>query len=312
MKTGRKKSAKEKLFFGIATLGLIAGVIFFLSNRFQSFMGYHFWGSPKISPRQTFAHLTPLPTVSPTPTSTPTPTPTPKPLVPDLVPGERGMKVPVLLYHYISANSNAADVMRNGLSTPPDILDTQLQTLKSHGFTTITFDELAAAFAGKTTLPSKPIILTFDDGYIDFYYNAHPLLIKYQMKGVAFIPTGLIGGGSYMTWGQIEELAKSPYVVFGAHSIHHYYLPKSLPQVLHAEVAESKHVLEQHVGYVVNWFAYPYGAFNDAVISEVKQAGFIGATTTIPGAWQYQSRFFYIPRYRAGTRVGESLLKLVN
>lgn len=243
---------------------------------------------------------------------TPTPTPTPQVYVPPTIPNERAMKVPILLYHYISVNPNNDDIPRNGLSTPPDILEKQLALLSTNGFTTISLDEMAAAFSGQFTMPQKPVILSFDDGYIDFYINAVPILRKYNMKAMAFIPTGLIGGRAYMTWAQIDELAKSPNVVFGAHTVHHAYLPKSSPATLATEVEESKSVLEKHVGYKVNWFAYPYGAFNEQVVSEIKRAGFIGSVTTLPGVWQYQSRFFYVPRYRAGTRTGNDLLKLVS
>lgn len=239
------------------------------------------------------------------------PTPTPKPSVPPPLPGERAIKVPVLLYHYISVNPYPEDTLRTGLSTTPDVFDQQLALLKSQGFTTITFDELAAAFEGTITLPPKPVILTVDDGYSDFYFNAYPILAKHQMKAINFIPTGLIGGDLYMTWKQIEELANSPYVMFGSHTVRHSFLPKVSPGDVISELTESKRVLEQHVGYNVNWFAYPYGAFDEAVVYQVKKAGFVGAVTTMPGMWQYKSHFVYIPRFRAGNLLGDNLLKLV-
>lgn len=249
----------------------------------------------------------------PVPILTATPTPTPKGIsLPPLIPGERGIKVPVLLYHYISDNPNKDDKVRTGLSTPPSVFESQLQLLAANGNTTITFDQLAAILAGTMPLPTKPVILTFDDGYMDFYTQAFPLLRKYNMKAVAFIPTGLIGGGAYMTWDQIEEISKTSLVVFGAHSVHHYSLPQVREEVLRNEVEESKQVLEKHVGYTINWFAYPYGIFNERVVEEVRHAGFIGAVTTLPGAWQYQSRFLYIPRYRVGTKLGKDFLFLVS
>lgn len=250
--------------------------------------------------------------VSPTPTQSaaPTPSPTPGLPIPALAPGERGIHVPVLLWHYISTNENKSDIGRTGLSTPPEVFESQLQTLKGAGYTPITFDEMAAGFAGGP-LPGKPVILTFDDGYEDFYLNAYPLLTKYQMKGTEFIPTGLIGGGLFMTWSQIDDMSHSPYVTLESHSIHHYYMANSSDAVITQEVEESKRVLESHTGYKVNWFAYPYGSFDDRVVAAVRKAGYIGSVTTIPGSGQYQSRFFYIPRYRAGTRTGESLLSLV-
>lgn len=262
---------------------------------------------PVVIKIESVATLSAVPSVSLT--ATPTPTGMVLPLI---FPGEWTIKVPILLYHYISVNPYKDDKTRNGLSTPPGIFDQQLKLLTDNGFTTITFDEMAAAFDGKIALPPKPIILTFDDGYVDFYFNAHPLLQKYNMKVVAFISTGLIGGGAYMTWSQIDELVHSPNVVLEAHSVHHYALNKVNQQVLQNEVVESKQVLEKHTGYTVNWMAYPYGSFNDAVVSAVKKSGYIGAITTVSGIWQYKSRFFYIPRYRAGTRVGNDLLKIIN
>ncbi|MBI3576667.1 polysaccharide deacetylase family protein [Candidatus Gottesmanbacteria bacterium] len=265
---------------------------------------------PKLVPTASFSHV---------PNTAKTPQPTPKQpatasaqlMLPPVVVGERAYAVPILLYHYISVNANKDDKTRTTLSTPPVIFEQQLQLLQSHGFATITLDELAAALDGKITLPAKSVMLTFDDGYADFYANAVPLLRKYGMRGIAFIPTGLIGGGNYMTWGQIEELAKTPNVIFAAHSIHHWALTNVSAKVLQQEVSESKRVLEGHVGYRVNWFAYPYGVFNDAVVAAVRNAGFVGSATTLSGSWQYQSRLFYIPRYRAGTRTGASFLKLV-
>lgn len=242
------------------------------------------------------------------------PTPSPRDhefAVPSQIPGERGIRVSVLLYHYVSENGNKADTIRTSLSTHPRVFEQQLQLLQQNGFTTITFDELAAAFGGTFTMPGKPVILTFDDGYADFYTHVAPLLAKYQMKGIAFIPTGLMGGGNYMTWSQISELSRSPFVVFGAHSVHHWALNKIAHGQLVTELEESKRVLEEHVGYKVNWMAYPYGLFNDAVIAAAKAAGFIGGITTISGSWQYQSRFFSIPRYRVGNRLGADFLKLV-
>lgn len=251
------------------------------------------------------------PTVIPTLIPTLTPTPTPGIFLPPINPGERVARVPILLYHYISNNPNKDDKARDGLSTPPVIFKEQVETLKRAGYTTITFDELAAFFDGKSSLPPKPIILTFDDGYIDFYLNAYPILAGASMKGVVFIPTGLIGGGAYMTWSQVEEIARSPYVLVAAHSVHHYMLTKSNELLLKSELVESKRILEQHAGYPVNWMAYPYGTFDERVVAAVKSAGYVGAATTMPGAYQYKSRLFYIPRYRVGKRTGMDLLHLI-
>jgi peptidoglycan/xylan/chitin deacetylase (PgdA/CDA1 family) len=225
--------------------------------------------------------------------------------------GDVGYKVPILMYHYISVSPWKEDKTRIGLSTPPYFFEKQLETLAKNGFSTITFDDLLEVMAGKATLPLKPIILTFDDGYVDFYQNAYPLLQKYQMKGIVFVITGLVGRTGYLTWPQITELGQSPYVMIGSHTINHAVLPVQTPTVLEQELHISKAVLESHINKPVNWFAYPYGNYNKKVVDAVRNAGYLGATITLPGTTQYESLRFYLPRIRASMHIENDLLKLI-
>lgn len=188
--------------------------------------------------------------------------------------------IPILMYHYVGNNPNPADRQRDILSITPDKFDAQLAFLAQNGFSPITLDTLYGIFSGKTPRPKKPIILTFDDGYIDFYTTAAPMLRKYSFPAVAFIPTGLVGGGYYMNWGQIKELQASGLVSFQAHTIHHYNLPSlSYSQQL-AELSDSKKTLEAQTGTVVNFVAYPYGASDNNTWRAALEAGFVGGTGT--------------------------------
>jgi len=126
----------------------------------------------------------------------------------------KSVRVPILMYHYIGNNPNPADKARDILSTAPDIFDSQLGYLAKNGFTPITFDTMYAGLEGQVALPPKPIILTFDDGYIDFYVNAFPILRKYGFHAVSFIPTGLINQGYYLSWAQIKEMQSSGLISF--------------------------------------------------------------------------------------------------
>jgi peptidoglycan/xylan/chitin deacetylase (PgdA/CDA1 family) len=230
---------------------------------------------------------------------------------PSIKPNEKGVKIPILMYHYISVSPWKTDKIRIGLSTPPYIFEKQMELLFQNGYTTITLDDLYNVFAGRFTLPPKPVILTFDDGYVDFYQNAFPVLEKYHMLGINFVITGFVGRFGYLTWPQIEEMNKSGNVVFGPHTVHHFALTTVKPEVAKTEISQSKLVLEDHLGQTVNWFAYPYGDYNKNVVDLVRNAGFIGAVNTLPGLTQYESRLFYLTRYRAGTRMGEEFLKLI-
>ena len=245
------------------------------------------------------------PRTTPTPTLTPTPTPIP---LPALVPGERALHVPVLLYHYVGDNPNPQDRARETLSVPPGVFEEQLRTLRDNGYTSISFDELADALEGKGSVPALPVILTFDDGYLDFYHIAWPILQSFGVKATVFIPTGLVGSGAYMTWPMIEEISRSTQITIAAHSVTHTSLPSLGGDQIIWELTESKRILEEHIGKPVAWFAYPYGFFDDRVVTQLKRAGFRGAVTTLFGAIQYKSRLYHMPRIRAGRRTGNLLL----
>jgi peptidoglycan/xylan/chitin deacetylase (PgdA/CDA1 family) len=232
-------------------------------------------------------------------------------LSPPLRPNEKGLKIPILMYHYISFSPWKNDIIRIGLSTPPYIFDEQLQLLTNNGYTTITLDDMTGVMAGRSMLPPKPVILTFDDGYEDFYLNAFPLLKKYHMKGIVFVITSLVGKPGYLTWPEIIEMAVTDNVMIGSHTINHLVLPVLNPDVLADELTTSKQILESHLGYPVEWFAYPYGDYNLKVVDAVRNAGYIGAVNTLPGNMQYESRLYYLTRFRAGTKLGGDLLKMM-
>src|SRR5579884_4226374 len=174
----------------------------------------------------------------------PSPSENPQPTTLSLVTTEglRAINVPILMYHYIGNNPNPADTARYALSTSPDVFDQQLGILAKEGFTPITLDTLYAAMKGGQ-LPAKPIVLTFDDGYVDFYVNAFPILKKYNFHAVSFIPTSLMGQSYYMSWSEIKDIQSSGLVAFEAHSLTHPDLTTLSQAQMDEQVIESKKVL---------------------------------------------------------------------
>lgn len=193
----------------------------------------------------------------------------------------KSINISILTYHFIGNNPDPTDLARDNLSVSADIFDAQMGYLKSSGYNSITFDTLYASLKSGSSLPLKPLILTFDDGYIDFYLNAFPILQKYNFKAVSFIPTGLIGTSYYMSWNQIKELDSSNLISFQAHSINHPNLASLNNDQLNFQIKESKKTLESQLNKPVNTFAYPYGTSNQLVQQAVKEAGYIGAA----GKW---------------------------
>lgn len=204
--------------------------------------------------------------------------------------------IPVLMYHHIRINPKPGDPVWAALNVTPNQLEQQLSYLNSHGFHSITLDELTQNLENKTSLPSKPIILSFDDGYRNFYSAAFPLLKKYNAKAVQFVITQVVDTAPYLTWDQIKEMDQSDLVQFGAHTQHHPNLPDLNQTAIVNEIKGSKFDLESHLGKTINWFAYPYGSYNNFIIQTVKDAGFKGAASTIYGAAQSQEKLYLLPR----------------
>lgn len=208
--------------------------------------------------------------------------------------------VPVLMYHYIRINPDPNDRVGFNLSVTPANFAAQMDYLASIGYQTISPDELGAFFLNNAALPSKPIIISFDDGYADSYSSALPILRSHGFKAVNFVTTGLIEVPGYLTWGQIEEMKNSGVFTFGSHSVHHWALTYLTDDRIRYEVSESKNILGSHLGYPINWFAYPYGNVNNQVIKVLQQAGYMGAFGTNLGTSQLKSALFTLPRIRIG------------
>lgn len=208
--------------------------------------------------------------------------------------------IPVLMYHYIRVNPNPADKVGFNLSVTPVNFASQMDYLVSHGYHTTTLDELGASLLGYASLPSKPIVITFDDGYRDSYTNAYPILKSRTLKAVNFIITGFIGGPNYLTWREIDEMKNSGVFTFESHTVNHNALTYLDKERIKKEVGDSKNTLQSHLGYNVNWLAYPYGNVNEKVAEIVRQAGYIGAFGTNHGSYHDTDVIYTLPRIRIG------------
>jgi peptidoglycan/xylan/chitin deacetylase (PgdA/CDA1 family) len=199
----------------------------------------------------------------------------------------RRVHVPILMYHYISDNPDPKDKVREKLSITPDKFDAQMTYLAQHGYTTISLDTLYDIFNGQVNAPVKSIILTFDDGFVDFYFNAYPILQKYNFYAISFIITGAVGQDRYLSWDQIREIQSSGFISFGAHSVSHPNLTKLSYTRLLSELQDSKSTLEAHIGHTVNFISYPYGRTNSKALSAAKKVGFVGGV----GVWYAKASY---------------------
>lgn len=203
------------------------------------------------------------------------------------------LKVPILMYHYVSQPPPDSDIYRVDLSVAPESFRQQMVYLKDNGYTPIDFYDLSTAIVAQTELPEKPILLTFDDGYIDIYETVYPVLQEYGFKGTFFIITEFVDAGreGYMTWPMIEEMAQAGQRI-ESHSRTHPDLATKSRDGLIWEILGAQETLTAHVGYRPRYFCYPGGTYNDETIQMLKELDYWGAVTTENGSWHgFNDRF---------------------
>jgi peptidoglycan/xylan/chitin deacetylase (PgdA/CDA1 family) len=247
--------------------------------------------SPTLLPTET---NTPAATAVPnTPTSTATATNTPLPLPTPHEVYSWTLKVPILMYHFISEPPEDADKYRVDLSVAPDDFRQQMAYLAENGYNTITFEDLSRAIADKQDLPEKPVIITIDDGYRDNYENAFPILQEYNITATIFLVTDPIdlGDPRYMTWEMVEEMAAAG-IRFGPHSKTHPDLRGQSRDTLIWQIQGSRETVAAHVGEMPLYFAYPSGRYDENTITILHELGFWGAVSTLGGKWHgFEDRF---------------------
>jgi peptidoglycan/xylan/chitin deacetylase (PgdA/CDA1 family) len=190
------------------------------------------------------------------------------------------------MYHYISEPPPGSDAYRIDLSTTPDTFRQQMAYLRDNGFTTIDLYDLTMAITGQTELPEKPVLITFDDGYLDNYESAFPILREYGFEGTFFIVSEFVDRGreGYMTWPMIEEMAAAGHRI-EPHSRTHPDLVGKTHEELVWEILGSLETITAHIGYQPRYFCYPGGAYDETTIKMLQELDFWGAVTTANGSW---------------------------
>lgn len=199
--------------------------------------------------------------------------------------------IPIFMYHYIRVLNDPNDKIGTNLSVSPEKFSSELDLIKSKGYEAITFEDI-----NNGNIPNKPIILTFDDGYKDFYQNAYSELKKRNMKAVSFIITNDIGQNEYMNNNEIKEISNYG-IEIGSHTLSHPDLSKLSSAKAEIEIAQSKKNLEELISKNIISFCYPSGKYTPETENIVKTAGYKFATTTNSGITTFDN-FFALNRYR--------------
>lgn len=181
--------------------------------------------------------------------------------------------IPVLNYHQVNLDQHTP------LTISPYEFETQLSYLRQEGYHAITPRQLADYVEYGQPLPDKPIVITFDDGYMDNYQEAYPLLEKYGFKATFFVIANFVGTSDrYMNWEQLKELNKQGYDI-ESHTLTHKRLPFQNDDKAKMELVSSKIIIEKKLDKKVEFLAYPGGEFDQRIEDLSRNAGYRAAFT---------------------------------
>jgi peptidoglycan/xylan/chitin deacetylase (PgdA/CDA1 family) len=195
-------------------------------------------------------------------------------------------KIAILMYHSISCTVNSR--FRQFTVSPASFAE-QMAYLHQHAYTPMTITQYVRARSqAEVELPERPIVLTFDDGFADFFTDAFPVLKRYGFVATLYIATAFVNGTSHwlqhmgegtrrmLTWKQLGEISMSN-VECGAHSHSHRQLDILPLSIAQDEIVQSKRRLEDHLGREVSSFAYPFGSHTASLRRLIRDAGYTSA-----------------------------------
>ncbi|HEV2009588.1 MAG TPA: polysaccharide deacetylase family protein [Candidatus Limnocylindria bacterium] len=249
------------------------------------------------------AHLPPGPaTIAPEPARTYLPA--------TLADGSRMIRVPSLMYHYVGwlpATDPNMD-LRKDLTVSPTDFEAMLQYLRDNGYHSITTKDLWWSLDQTAPLPTKPVMLTFDDGYADAYSVVMPLLKAYGMTGVFFVTVNLVDKPGYISRAEVKALADTGMDV-ESHAMDHVSMMKPLSDQTY-QMCRARDFLNAWTGTDVRHFAYPSGDYNDQSGAALQTCGYLSAYKKSGGSVQSSNAMYLLQRARVRGQQGLGALLL--
>jgi peptidoglycan/xylan/chitin deacetylase (PgdA/CDA1 family) len=230
------------------------------------------------------------------------------------------VRVPVLMYHSISDNLFGKSHPYYQINTSPQVFARQMRWLRLNGYRTLDLTQMWTAMEVGQDL-SKTVVITFDDGYRDFYTDAFDALRQCGFTATIFLATDRIQNSSvriegvdYLTWAEVKELHAAG-TQFGSHTVTHPDLRSLGPDQIEYELGCSKEIIEQKIGAAVKSFSYPFAFpeenknFTQFLVDILENQGFENGVSTIIGRASKNNNHFYLPRLPVNSWDDATLLR---
>jgi peptidoglycan/xylan/chitin deacetylase (PgdA/CDA1 family) len=216
--------------------------------------------------------------------------------------------IPILMYHSISDQDESGSRAYFRTCTSPSVFADQMEYLHRQGYSICTLTQALDNLRSRAHLATKSVVITFDDGYSDFYHQAFPVLGRYGFTATVFLPTAYIGnrsvqfkGRDCLTWSEVRELSNHG-IVFGSHTVTHPQLRELSVADINEEVVNSKRTIEERLGCSVDSFSYPFAfpqtepEFTKMLRDSLSRAGYQNGVCTIVGRANRRSEPLFVER----------------
>jgi peptidoglycan/xylan/chitin deacetylase (PgdA/CDA1 family) len=201
-------------------------------------------------------------------------------------------EVPILTYHRVGSSPNFAR---------------QVAALERRGYEAVTLGRVWQAWRGEASLPPRPVVLTFDDGYLSQYRTAARSLRARGWPGVLNLQVDRLGAPGGLTRRQVRRMLADGWEL-DSHTLSHPDLTKVGAKRLRRELVGSREAIAREFGVATNFLCLPYGHVDAAVKAAVRAAGYLGATTTRRGLAAPGGDRFALPRISVSVRTKPAAL----
>lgn len=221
--------------------------------------------------------------------------------------GSKSFHVNALMYHYVSWLPPDPDALRVDLTVSPRDLEDQVKYLQANGYHTITAVDMWWALDTGSPLPSKPVMLTFDDGYVDHHDVVLPLLRAYGMVGTFAVTANLIDKPGYMTKAMVRDLADAGMDV-ESHAVDHYSVNRLSYADQVYQLCTSRRILSAWTGKDVRHFIFPSGDHLPVPSAALTACGYLSAYRKDGGSVESSNEMFALRRVRVRGQAGLAAL----
>lgn len=233
-------------------------------------------------------------------------------------PDTKRPRIPILMYHGIANERETRGSPYYWTSTSPHRFGLQMRYLHENNYRVVPLRELNRCLERLKAGEKPPVVLTFDDGYQDFFSAAFPVLRRFGFGASVFLPTDLIGVDRgfqrYLTWHQVLDLHRQG-VEFGSHTMSHPMLVDlPLPEI-EREIRISKSEIENRIGAAVESFSFPYAfpqedrRFTEMLADLLRECGYRYAVTTVIGRASRKDNRYALKRIPVNDNDDEALFR---